>query len=104
MSRGRSEKQGSYQEIQEDEAELVANFDGSRCSGAPVIPHRSSVERQQDPDADAFVVLLFKRRQEYVREVRMTKRREKVHKVDRKGVKGYREPVVSFVIVAARRV
>jgi hypothetical protein len=34
----------------------------------------------------------------------MTKRREKVHKVDRKGVKGYREPVVSSVTVAARRV
>jgi hypothetical protein len=47
---------------------------------------------------------VFKRRWEYVREERVTKRREKVHKVDRKGVEGYREPVVSSVIVAAWRV
>jgi hypothetical protein len=83
---------------------MVANFDGLRCSGAPVIPRQSSVKRRQDPDADAFVILVFKRRREYVREVRVTKRRQKVHKVDRKGVEGYREPVVSSVTVAARRV
>jgi hypothetical protein len=81
----------------------VANFDGSRCSGAPVIPRRSSFEWRQDPDADAFVVLVLKRRREYVREVRVTKRRQKVHKVDRKGVKGYWEPVVSSITVAVQR-
>jgi hypothetical protein len=44
-NRGGSGKQGSYQEIQEDEAELVANSDGSRCKGASAISRRSPVYR-----------------------------------------------------------
>jgi hypothetical protein len=50
---------------------------------------------------DAFVVLAFKHGQKYVREVRVTKRREKVHMVDRKGVEGYQKSAVSSVTVAA---
>jgi hypothetical protein len=35
-------KRRSYQRIQEDEAGLVARSSGSRCSGVPAIPRRSS--------------------------------------------------------------
>jgi hypothetical protein len=43
------------------------------------------VERRQDPDAIVLVVLELKRGRGYVREVRVSKGREKVHEVDRKG-------------------
>jgi hypothetical protein len=43
---------------------------------------------------DAFVVLALKQRREYVREARVIKKREKVHKVDRKGVETYRETMM----------
>jgi hypothetical protein len=42
-NRGGSGKRGSYQEIQEDEVELVAISDGSRCTGASAIARRSPV-------------------------------------------------------------
>jgi hypothetical protein len=43
------------------------------------------VERRQDPDAVVLVILELKRGRGYVREVRMSKGREKVHEVDQKG-------------------
>jgi hypothetical protein len=43
------------------------------------------VERRQDPDAVVLVVLELKQGRGYVREVRVSKGREKVHEVDRKG-------------------
>jgi hypothetical protein len=52
---------------------------------------------------DAFVVLLLKQRQEYVREVCVTEKREKVQKIDRERVEGYQRPTVLSVTVAARR-
>jgi hypothetical protein len=97
---GKSDGQGWIWEtrfipkIQEDRAELVARFAKTRCTGAMGIPRRSSVERRQDPDVDAFIVLALKRRREYVREARVIKKREKVHKVDQKGVETYRETMM----------
>jgi hypothetical protein len=38
---------------------------------------------------DAFIVLVLKQRREYVREVRVTEKREKVQKIDRGRVEGY---------------
>jgi hypothetical protein len=43
------------------------------------------VERRQDPDAVILIVLELKRGWGYVREVRVSKGREEVHEVDRKG-------------------
>jgi hypothetical protein len=43
------------------------------------------VERRQDPDAVVLVILELKRGRGYVREVRVSKGREKVHEVDQKG-------------------
>jgi hypothetical protein len=43
------------------------------------------VERRQDPDAVVLVILELKQGRGYVREVRVSKGREKVHEVDRKG-------------------
>jgi hypothetical protein len=43
------------------------------------------VERRQDPDAVVLIVLELKQGWGYVREVRVSKGREKVHGVDRKG-------------------
>jgi hypothetical protein len=40
------------------------------------------VERRQDPDVVVLVILELKRGRGYVREVRMSKGREKVHEVD----------------------
>jgi hypothetical protein len=43
------------------------------------------VERRQDPDTVVLIVLELKQGWGYVREVRVSKGREKVHEVDRKG-------------------
>jgi hypothetical protein len=60
MRRGRSGKRGSYQEFWEDEAELVARFDWSRCTESSAIACQSFVWRQQDPLAVASVALVLK--------------------------------------------
>jgi hypothetical protein len=67
--RGGPGKRGSYQEVQEDEAELVARSAGSRCCGGPAIPRRSFVWRQQDSDADALIILKKREGQNLVREL-----------------------------------
>jgi hypothetical protein len=79
----------TYPGVQDGEASLMASSHGSRCTGAAVIPRRSSVGQRRDSDVDAFVVLVLKRRREYVREVRVTEKREKVQKIDRGRVEGY---------------
>jgi hypothetical protein len=70
------------------------------------------VERRQDPDAVVLVVLELKRGRGYVREVRVSKGREKVHEVDRKGrdlprigdaLSGYGGAVASVSRAAWRR-
>jgi hypothetical protein len=51
---------------------------------------------------DAFIILVLKRRREYVREVCVTEKREKVQKIDQGRVEGYQRPAVLSVTVAAR--
>jgi hypothetical protein len=79
----------TYLGVEDGEASLMASSDGSRCTGAAVVPCRSSVGQRRDSDMDAFIVLVLKQRQEYVREVRVTEKREKVQKIDRGRVEGY---------------
>jgi hypothetical protein len=76
----RSRKRRPYPGVQDGEASLVAKSDGSRCTGAPVIPRQSSVGRRQDSDVNALVVLVLKQRRKYVREMRVTEKEEKVQK------------------------
>jgi hypothetical protein len=90
----RSGKQRPYLGVQDVEAGLMAKPDGSRCTGAPVIPCRSSVGRWQDSDVDVLVVLVIKQRREGVSEVRVTEKRKKVQKKIQERVEGYRIPAM----------
>jgi hypothetical protein len=69
MFRGGFGKRGSYQEIKEVGATLVAKLLGTRCSGASRIPRRSSCSGQQDPGEVVFVDLAGKKICDHVREV-----------------------------------
>jgi hypothetical protein len=61
---------GSYQELQEVKAELVAKFECSRKSGSAGIPCRSYVWRLRDPVEDAPVVLVNEEGRKLVRGLR----------------------------------
>jgi hypothetical protein len=67
-----SRRWGSYQELQEVKAELVAKFDSSRKSGSAGIPRRSHVWRLRDPVEDAPVVLVKEEGQKLVRWLRQS--------------------------------
>jgi hypothetical protein len=68
--RRESGKRRSYQEVQEDEASLVAQQGRRGCSGSCRIGHRSFVWWQQDLVVDGLVVLVHKEDRERVREMR----------------------------------
>jgi hypothetical protein len=61
---------GSYQELQEVKAELVAKFECSRKSGSAGIPRRSYVWRLRDPVEDVPVVLVKEEGRKLVRGLR----------------------------------
>jgi hypothetical protein len=89
-----SGKRRSYPGVQVVEASLMAKSAKSRCCGAPAIPHRSFVWQQRDSDADALIVLVLKRRRNYVREVRMTEKEKEVQKKIQGRVEAYQTPAM----------
>jgi hypothetical protein len=64
------------QGVQVDEADLVAKYAESRCSGARGIGRRSLCHGRQDSDVDDLDVLVHNQGRKYVREVRVVKAKE----------------------------